>query len=282
MDGGCGADDLLLFYCCGHGVWLPSVSKTFLAADFGADEDDPWASAVALDDFRLALGDYPPRAQWLLFDCCANTPTVALEALRARASPLVQLQAGMRGAMEQLHGPLSQVAVAAASTGAQAFGKPGRASRFMEVLLDALDRSGFGAQDDSGRWWLDQAGLESAMASYALRVAPPEEEDYFTFARLTETDAPETPRLLGRAAPSQCTMMVFTEPSQRLQQCDLAISTGAPATVVASQQAGPDASTRFKHEVTPFLDYTVTATFPAGQLVCSRKAMPPLAKVKIA
>lgn len=277
-----GHDDLLLFYCCGHGVWLPSVSKTFLASDFGADEDNPWPSAVALDDLRLGLGDFPPRAQWLLFDCCANTPTIALEAIRARADPLVQFQAGVRGTMEQLHGPLSQVTVASASTGSQAFGKPGRTSRFMEVLLDAFDFSGFGAQDDNGRWWLDQAGLESAMSSYALRVAPPAEESYFTFTRLTETDAPETPRLLGRDAPSQCTLMVFTEPPQRLQQCDLEISTGSPATMVASQPAGPHASTRFKHEVTPFLDYTCTATFPEGQLVRGRKGMPPLAKVKMA
>lgn len=281
MDGA-GPDDLLLFYCCGHGVWLPSVSRTFLASDFGADEDEPWSTAIALDDFRLALGDYPPRTQWLLFDCCANTPTEALEALRARANPLLQPQAGARGVMEQLHGALSQVAVAAASTGAPAFGKPGRASRFMEVLIEAFDNAGFRIQGDDGRWWLDQMGLENAMSSYALRVAPPQEEAYFTFARLTETDAPETPKLLGRTAPPTCTLLVSSDPSQRLQQCDLAISTGNPAQLVASQAAGPGALTRFRHDVAPFLTYEVKATFPEGAQTQSRVAIPPLAKAKFA
>jgi hypothetical protein len=275
-----GPDDLLLFYCCGHGVWLPSVSRTFLCADFGMDDEEPWSSAIALDDFQLALGDYAPRAQWLLFDCCANTPTVALEAIRARANPLLQPQAGFRGTMEQLHGPLAQVSVASASPGALAFGKPGRTSRFMEALLDAFDHAGFAAQDDDGHWWLDQAGLEKAMGSYAVRVAPVEEEGYFTFARLTQTDAPETPRLLGRAFPSDCTFLVFSEPAQRLKLCNLAIWTGTPAQLVVSQTAGPNALTRFKHDVPPFLNYNIEADFPEGRQVHPRIALPPVAKAR--
>src|SRR5262249_43151703 len=76
MEGASGKD-VLVFYCCGHGIWLPSSGRTFLSASFGRDDDDPWPDAVALDDFAFALGEYAPRQQWLIFDCCNNTPSQA-------------------------------------------------------------------------------------------------------------------------------------------------------------------------------------------------------------
>lgn len=277
---GAGGDDLLLFYCCGHGIWLPSASRTFLASDFGQDGEEPWSSAIALDDFMLALPEKPPRLQWLLFDCCANTPPDVLEAQKARANPLIQSQIKQRAIMEEQYGDVAQVTVAAASRDAEAFGKEGRGSRFSEVLLEACRHSGYRDQGDDGRWWLDQQSLDLAMASYGERVAPIEEEDYFTFARLTTTDALTSPRLLSRQDPPGCVLFVNSDPAQRLKQGDLAIRCVESAADLGGQAAGQNAQVRYRQDVAPWRNYRVEATFPEGVQVRTPFAQPPIARAK--
>jgi hypothetical protein len=187
------ANDCLIFYCCGHGIYLPAAGSTYLTASFGCNEGNPWRDAIALDDFALALGDYPPRQQWLIFDCCNNTPTEALRAMGAAADPILQVTAGLRNQMTQNYGPLSQVTIASSTPGAQSFGKTGRASRFMEAFLEACSGPGCRSNSD-GKWWIDQQGLENAISTYCQRVASLDEEAYFTFPRLTRTDAADTTR----------------------------------------------------------------------------------------
>ncbi len=276
---GATGDDMLLFYCCGHGIWLPSASRTFLASDFGADGDDPWSSAIALEDFALALPEKPPRLQWLFFDCCANTPPDVLEAQRARATPLIQSQLGQRKVMEELYGEVAQVTVSASRADA-AFGKDGRGSRFSEALLEACTHSGYREQGDDGRWWLDQASLDAAMASYSDRVAAIEEADYFNFTRLTVTDAQSPPRLLSRIDPPNCMMFVNSDPMQRLKQGDLTIRCVESAQNVGGQAAGAAALARFRQEVAPWKHYEVAAQFPEGAQMQTRFAQPPIARAK--
>lgn len=275
---GAGAEDMLVFACCGHGLWLPATGRTFLTASFGADEDNPWSDAVALDDFALALGEYPPREQWLIFDCCNNTPPEALRALRARADALLISVEGQRGKVEAAHGMLAQVTVKSSSTGAVAFGKDGRASRFIEAFLEACDGSGCRRKEVDGKWWIDQQGLEEAIATYRLRVAPIEEEDYFTFPRVTETDAAEVPRFLSQDNEPRCTLLVRSEPPHRLKQATLTIRCRSTAEIVGSQQAGPTAVARYRQMVNSWLNYDLEATFATG--VAARKVftIPPLAQ----
>jgi hypothetical protein len=272
------AEDVLLFYCCGHGIWLPAASRTFLTASFGEDEDSPWSDAIALDDFAFALGEHEPRQQWLIFDCCSNTPPIALAAMRARGEPLLDSSLGQRSAMVKAHGPLTQVIVASSSPEALSFGKVGRASRFMEAFLEACTGAGCTSMTN-GTWWVDLQGLERAMATYGLRVAPPEEEDYFTFARAIQTDATEVPRLLALDAKPQCTLLVRSVPPQRLATADLAIRCGGQE--VGSQKAGPGALARYRIAVSPWVDYELEAKFATGSVTRSMFAVPPLADAKI-
>jgi hypothetical protein len=275
---GATADDVLIFYCCGHGIWLPSVSRTFLAADFGADPDDPWPSAIALDDFRLALAEQPPRKQWVIFDCCANTPTVALKALAARPDPLLAGQVGGRQQAEDLYGALSQVTLASATPGAQAFGKDNRASRFMEAFLEACDFSGYVIQDAGGLWWVDQQSLERAISTYSMRVAPVADRGYFTFPRVSLTDANDIPRLLKRGHNSLCTLVARSDPPVRLTQGNLTITCPPSMEVLATQTAGPTAEAYFRQQVTPWVTYACTAEFPEGPKVIQKFALPPLSE----
>jgi hypothetical protein len=272
---GASADDVLVFYCCGHGIWLPATGRTFVTSSFGVDEDNPWPDTIALDDFAFALGEYAPRQQWLIFDCCNNTPPDALKAMGARADPLLVSVEGQRKAAENAHGMLSQVTVASSSPGALSFGKDGRASRFMEAFLEACEGSGCRKMID-GKWWVDQQGIEEAIATYRLRVAPIEEEDYFTFPRVTQTDSAEVPRFLKRDDKPQCVMLVRSQPPQRLKQAALTIRCRATTEIVGSQQAGPAALARYRLSVNPWLDYDLEASFDTGPVAKATFAMPPL------
>lgn len=269
--------DVLVFYCCGHGIWLPATGRTFLASSFGSDEDNPWPDTVALDDFAFALAEHPPRQQWLIFDCCNNTPTEALKAMGARADPLLVSAEGQRKATEAAHGLLCQVTVASSSPGAQSFGKDGRPSRFMEAFLEACEGSGCRRQTDR-KWWVDLQGIEEAIATYRLRVAAIEEEDYFTFPHVTQTDAAEVPRFLGRDDKPKCTLLVRSKPPHRLKQAALTIWCRSTTEIVGSQQAGPGALARYRLSVNPWLDYDLEANFDTGPIAKESFAMPPLAE----
>jgi hypothetical protein len=272
-------NDVLIFYCCGHGIWLPARGRTFLTASFGRDEDDPWSDAIALTDFASALAEYPPRQQWLIFDCCNNTPTQALRQANANAAPLLSSTEGQRKAAVDNYGSLSQVILASASMGALAFGKVGRPSRFMEAFLEACQGAGC-RKKVGGKWWVDQQGIEEAMETYPLRVAPIEEQDYFTFTRVTETDAPGVPRLLGRTETPKCTLLIHSLPPHRLKQAALTVRAKITAQIVARQDAGPAALPRLKVSVRPWLDYDLEAYFEGQPPLTVTKevfALPPFA-----
>ena len=272
---GASADDVLIFYCCGHGIWLPSRGRTFLPSDFGEDEEDPWPKAIWLDGFAAGLAEKPPRQQWLMYDCCANTPTQAMTSLAANPSTLVGGKIGGRGQAEDDYGSLSQVVVASAITGAQAFGKPGRPSRFAEALIEACEVSGY-QTEDGGVWWIDPASLDKAIGSFSLRVANAADEAYYTFPRLVTTDATNPPLLLKRDNPSSCTVIITSNPQSRLTQGELVIRYNG--SVVAQQAAGLTALARFRHNVEPWRKYQIQLTLDGAPVTFEKWCAPPFAK----
>lgn len=279
---GAGKDDVLIFYCSGHGIWLPSATRTFLASDFGADPESVWPNAISIDLFVDGMGDKPPRQQWLIFDCCANTPPPALRNARPSANALVELTEGLRQMMVEAHGPLAQVTIASSTAGGRAFGRTGGRSRFMDVFVEACTGAGFRDQADDGRWNLSVQGLEAAMASYKDRVATYEDKRYYTFPRLTTTDAENPPVLMVRDAPADCTLLVTTEPLGKLAQCTLDI-TSEGASIV--KQAPPDTVVPFRHTVASFEKYRIEAAWlpdnPFPPQSAERRAMPPLTEVRL-
>lgn len=271
------SSDTLVFYCCGHGIWLPSVGNSFLASDFGVDEESPWPNAISLDALAQGLADKAPREQWLFFDCCASTAPQALRDTNPAPNPLVSTTYGMRKTVTDLYGPLVQAKVASASPGSDAFGRENGRSRFMDVFVEACEDAGFRDQAGDDRWWLTLQGLETAIYTYRFRVASPQDREYYHFSRVTHTDSTETPRLFVRDKPAACTLLVSSEPSLRLKQCDLNIY--LQKTRIDGQSAGPDAQERFRRVVEPFWNYRVDAHWPEGLQTRERYALPPLSEV---
>jgi len=145
----------------------------------------------------------------------------------------------------------------------------------MEAFLEACDGAGCRRSAD-GKWWVDQQGLEEAIATYRLRVAAIEEEDYFTFPRVTKTDAAEIPRLLALDGRPQCILLVRSQPPHRLKSANLTIRFNGQT--VGGQQAGPQALVRYWIAVRPWLDYDLEAAFDTGPVVRATFAIPPLAE----
>ncbi|RVU18476.1 caspase family protein [Methylobacterium oryzihabitans] len=280
---GAGANDTLVFYCSGHGIWLPSVSNTFLASDFGFDPELVWPNAVSIDLFIGGMAEQKPREQWLIFDCCANQAPPGLQNARPAVSPLIESVSGRRKAMADTHGSLSQAIVYSASQGAPAFGRQNGRSRFMDVFIEACTGPGFTGQGEDGRWELNVQSLEDAMASYRFRVAAREDDPYYTFPRLTTTDAEVPPILMARPAPAPCTLLVTSEPPIKLTQCRLDILHDGLR--IDGQQPGPLAEERFRRAVDPYALYQVEAEWPEKLAVPAfsgtRRALPPLTRVKL-
>lgn len=276
-------DDILIFYCCGHGIWLPSVTRTFLASDFGVDSESVWPNAMSIDLFIEGMGDKPPRQQWLIFDCCANTAPPALRNARPAANALVEATSGLRQAMVDINGPLAQAVIASSSLGAKAFGRVGGRSRFADVFFEACSNSGFRDQAGDGRWNLSVHGLETAMSSYRFRVASLADRAYYTFSRLTTSDAEEPPVLMVRDEPAETTLLVSSDPLAKLTQCTLEIL--QEFNLLFTQAPGPGAVAPVRQTVSSFEKYTVNAVwapplgFPARSVV--RLALPPLTEVKL-
>ena len=275
--------DIPIFYCCGHGIWLPSLGRTFLASDFGADPETVWPNAISIDLFIEGMGDKAPRQQWLIFDCCANQAPPALRNSRPAVNPLVESTEGLRKTMVDIHGPLAQAVIASSSLGSLAFGRPNGRSRFMDVFVEACSGSGFRDQVDDGRWQLSVQGLEAAMSSYRFRIAPFADSGYYTFARLTTSDAEEPPVLMLRADPADCTLLVTSEPPIKVKQGTLDILKAGVR--VDGQAPGPAAEERFRRTVDAFDMYRVSAEWPAElaypALSVDRRALPPLTEVKL-
>lgn len=277
------ANDTLVFYCSGHGIWLPSVSNTFLASDFGADPDLVWPNAVSIDLFIGGMAEQQPREQWLIFDCCANQAPPGLQNARPAVSPLIESVSGKRKAMADAHGALAQAIVYSASQGSPAFGRQNGRSRFMDVFIEACTGPGFTGQGEDGRWELNVQSLEEAMATYRFRVAASEDDPYYTFPRLTTTDAEAPPILMARPAPAPCMLLVTSEPPIKLTQCRLDILRNGIR--IDGQQPGPRAEERFRRAVDPYDLYQVEAQWPPDLAFRAfsepRRALPPLTKVKL-
>jgi hypothetical protein len=278
---GVGKDDVLVFYCCGHGIWIPTLGRTFLASDFGADPDSVWPNAISLDSLVDGLGDKAGREQWLIFDCCANLPPQALRNSHPAANPLVEQTEGLRQTMIDTYGPLVQAVIASSSLGAKAFGVTGGRSRFLDVFIEACAGAGFQDQGSDGRWRLSLQGLEAAMSSYRFRVAKFEDRDYYTFARLTTSDAERAPVLMVRDEPASCTLLVTSDPPIKLKQCALDIFRAGAR--IDGQAPGPAAEERFRRTVDPYEMYKIDAVWPTELAhppqSKERRALPPLTEV---
>jgi hypothetical protein len=216
---GADVNDHFLFLCCGHGFW--KSHSFFILSDFGSNIRDPWASVIDLDGFRLGLSQEKPRQQWLFFDCCKDIPAEILNNLSNIGTPMIQTDAEEMARANRL-GALSQFGMNSATPGQQAFGIPGKPSRFCEMLLDALGGAGAISRKD-GTWWVDDRGITDAVRSYARRNPDLSDPKFYTVPMPISSDMQDHMRFRSVSNEPKSQLVAFSTPRPAITTADISV-----------------------------------------------------------
>jgi hypothetical protein len=203
--------DHFLFLCCGHG--FSTGEPFFVLSDFDPNANNPWTSVVNLRKFAVGLRQKKPRHQWLFLDCCNDFSDEALETLGDReGNPLIRATVKQFARAQRASGTPSQFCWSSSTVGAKSFGVPDKPSRFCEILIDALERSGAVQRYDDA-WWIDEIGIRVAGKTYAERKADLVNPEFYVFADPVHSDSRNRMRLRRLAhEPTSCLIAVSVPP----------------------------------------------------------------------
>ncbi|HEY2967268.1 MAG TPA: caspase family protein [Casimicrobiaceae bacterium] len=142
------ADNLMMFFYCGHGV-ARGLKMTLLPEDYGSLQAPPQMSlslAIDFDEFYLGMDSCAARNQLFFVDACRVASGLLIRTQNFSGSPVIP-------GMAQISSPPRNAPVYyGAVPGITAFGRPGKPSFFTEALLKAF--RGAGADDTTGAWAL--------------------------------------------------------------------------------------------------------------------------------
>lgn len=151
------ADDLLIFYFCGHGVSEGALTS-LLMSDFGAVPLAPMEGALDFRRFHAGMEDCRARHQCYFIDACRLSSTLIRRNNDYAGDPV--LQAGVQpnpGGRVRL-GPKFMSTL----PGEASHARPGQPSLFTGALLEALNGAGAG-DEDGGDWVVKTNRLHAAM-----------------------------------------------------------------------------------------------------------------------
>lgn len=137
------ADNLLLFYFCGHGL-ASGGQTTLLCDDFGSLPPNPLEHALDFTGLYLGLDKCKARRQVFFVDACRVASPTLFTTLNFVGHPVIPGSA--RFASRTRQAPVYYATVA----GAAAYGQVGRPSVFTEATLQAFE--GAGCDDLDGGW----------------------------------------------------------------------------------------------------------------------------------
>lgn len=254
------AQDGLLLLFCGHG--FSRDDRYFVLSDFGKGPN-PWNRCVNLDGLKAGLSKEPPRTQWLFWDCCATIPEEILDVLGDIGDPVVAATASEVSAAIKQYGDLSRFGVASAPIALEAFGIPDGASRFTEMLIEAIEGAG-ATKRHGGQWWVDDRGIMDALQTYVRRHPELTDPDFYNFVTPFSSDAPQRVRLrrLG-AAPTSLLIAAAAPQRTALKTATVTVMPDAGGAALPIPPAPREQS--MIHLPVPALHhYTVTAVFDGG------------------
>ncbi|CAN1502565.1 hypothetical protein MCEMSE15_00537 [Fimbriimonadaceae bacterium] len=149
------ADNVAIFYFCGHGVSDPNTSQSILLLqDFGDINEEFWRNAVNFEHFKLSMGSNEAMTQVFLLDACRNVPKSYMDIPRQGLSTL------LTGRPLMISGKNVPV-IRAATLNQTAEGTVNDQSRFCSVLIDCLNH--YAATEVGNRWQVTVDSLGSAV-----------------------------------------------------------------------------------------------------------------------
>ncbi|WP_080431018.1 caspase family protein [Burkholderia ubonensis] len=158
------ADDLLIFFYCGHGV-ARGLNMTLLPEDYGSLQLPPQSSlglAIDFHGFYSGMDSCAAKNQIYFVDACRVASGLLMRTYNYSGDPVIP---GMgRISSPPRNAPIYYGAV----PGTTAFGRPGAPSFFTEALLKAF--RGAGADDISGAWALQTDTLGRGIHHHLRRA----------------------------------------------------------------------------------------------------------------
>jgi hypothetical protein len=149
------ADNVAIFYFCGHGVSDPNTSESLLLLqDFGDIEEEFWRNSVNFEQFKRSMGSNEAMTQVYLVDACRNVPKSYMDIPRQGLSTLLT-------ARPLLISGKNVPVIRAATLNQTAEGTVNAQTRFCEVLLDCL--SHYAATEVGNRWQVTVDSLGTAV-----------------------------------------------------------------------------------------------------------------------
>lgn len=153
--------NVALFFFCGHGVGR-GFDLALLARDFGAEPEQPFDHSIWFEGMKEAMRSCAATRQLYFVDACRVHSRNLMEDYAARLDSVMRVRTPFTIG-------LRQSTYYATTSGAPAFGRPGRPSLFTENLIKGL--RGLGANDARGEWWIETTGLQRALTGLADEFA---------------------------------------------------------------------------------------------------------------
>ncbi len=139
------ADNLLLFFFCGHGI-ARSPYLSLLLADFGAVDNAPLNGAFDFGRFRKNMDECLAREQCYFVDACRVSSELLINNDGYAGNPIIQSQGTTNTTGRFRQAPVFYSTLA----GAEAYAEANKPSLYTLALLEAF--SGAGAGDEEGPW----------------------------------------------------------------------------------------------------------------------------------
>jgi hypothetical protein len=154
--GNTSADNMVIFYFCGHGVSRGGMTS-LLAEDFASDDLNPLAEAIDFRNFHAGMDKCKARNQFFFIDACRSTSRALIEEYDhfygdAIIPPSASyLPVGQRYAQ----------AYYATLAGQSAYGRTGKMTVFTDALIRTL--GGFGSEECNGKWEVNSNTIKDGL-----------------------------------------------------------------------------------------------------------------------
>jgi hypothetical protein len=165
------ANNMALFFFCGHGLAFAEAENALLLEEFGSDRMNPLSGAIAFDQMRLGIMRHcTANMQVHLVDACRTPPNSAFLTKYGNFSGEPIATAGISKALRDKVAPV----YFATGLAAAAYGLPGQPSIFTQGLLTAM--RGAASRDNDLHWEVQIAslaeGINKCIASMTFQAQP--------------------------------------------------------------------------------------------------------------
>ena len=155
------ADNLLIFYFCGHGI-AAGTDTALLLSDYGANPLNALDGAVDFRRLRIGMGRSKASEQCFFVDACRASTDTLIEAIGHAGQVII-------GGGQRPFGlpPRRAPVFYATLNGFKAFALPGKPTIFTDALLKAL--RDLAADDEMGDWRVGTNKIQDAVEHVTTR-----------------------------------------------------------------------------------------------------------------